>query len=85
MGILPLQYKDGDTAGSLGLDARETFSVTGVSDDLAPHTDLEVKATTDEGSVTSFTVECRIDSDVEVDYFRNGGVLQMVLRRMLKA
>jgi aconitate hydratase len=83
MGILPLQYKDGDTAESLGLDGRETYSVTGVSDGLAPHTDLEVKATTDDGSEVSFTVECRIDSDVEVDYYRNGGVLQMVLRRML--
>ena len=85
MGILPLQYKGGDTADSLGLDGRETYSVTGVSDGLAPHADLEVKATTDDGGEVSFTVECRIDSDVEVDYYRNGGVLQMVLRRMLEA
>ncbi len=85
MGILPLQYKGGDTADSLGLDGREIYSVTGVSDGLAPHADLEVKATTDDGGEVSFTVECRIDSDVEVDYYRNGGVLQMVLRRMLEA
>ena len=85
MGILPLQYKGGDTAGSLGLDGRETYTITGVSEGLTPHTDLEVKATTDDGSEIAFTVECRIDSDVEVEYYRNGGVLQMVLRRMLQA
>ena len=85
MGILPLQYKDGDTAGSLGLDGRETYTITGVSEGVTPHTDLQVKATTDDGSEIEFTVECRIDSDVEVEYYRNGGVLQMVLRRMLQA
>ena len=84
MGILPLQYKDGDTAGSLGLDGREIYNISGVSEGLTPHSDLEVKATADDGSEITFTVECRIDSDVEVEYFRNGGVLQMVLRRMLK-
>jgi aconitate hydratase len=85
MGILPLQYKDGDTAGSLGLDGRETYTITGVSEGVTPHTDLQVTATTDDGSKIEFTVECRIDSDVEVEYYRNGGVLQMVLRRMLQA
>jgi len=84
MGILPLQYKDGDTADSLGLDGKETFTITGVAEGLAPHSDLEVKATTDNGTDVAFSAECRIDSAVEMSYYTNGGVLQMVLRRMLQ-
>ena len=84
MGILPLQYKDGDTAESLGLDGKETYTITGVAEGLAPHSDVEVKATKDDGADVAFNAECRIDSAVEMSYYANGGVLQMVLRRMLQ-
>ena len=84
MGILPLQFINNESAESLGLSGEETFEITGISDGLEPHAELTVKATRDDGSGTEFVVECRIDSGVELDYYRNGGVLQMVLRRMLK-
>ena len=84
MGILPLQFINNESAESLGLSGEETFEITGISEGLEPHAELTVKATRDDGSATEFAVECRIDSGVELDYYRNGGVLQMVLRRMLK-
>jgi aconitate hydratase len=84
MGILPLQFTNGENASSLGLDGTETYDIAGPASGLAPHAVLEVVATSDEGKETRFEVECRIDSDVELDYYRHGGVLQMVLRRMLK-
>jgi aconitate hydratase len=84
MGILPLQFVDGATAESLGLTGRETFDVSRIADGLEPHAELTVVAHGDGGDVV-FQVEARVDSAVELDYYRNGGVLQMVLRRMLRA
>jgi aconitate hydratase len=83
MGVLPLQFTDGGSAESLGLDGTETYDIAGLADSLAPHAVLEVVAKKDGGAETRFEVECRIDSEVELDYYRHGGVLQMVLRRML--
>jgi aconitate hydratase len=83
MGILPLQFIGGDNAASLGLTGDETYDITGVQEGLEPHAELHVVAHPTEGSDIGFDVECRIDSDVELTYFRNGGVLQLVLRRML--
>ncbi|MFN2388905.1 MAG: aconitate hydratase AcnA [Actinomycetota bacterium] len=83
MGVLPLQLVDGASASSLGLTGRETFDVRGIADGLEPHAVLTVVATRDDRSTLPFDVECRIDSEVELDYYRHGGVLQMVLRRML--
>jgi aconitate hydratase len=83
MGILPLQFIGGDDAASIGLKGDETYDITGVKDGLEPHAELHVVAHSTNGSDISFDVECRIDSDVELTYFRNGGVLQLVLRRML--
>jgi len=85
MGVLPLQYVNGENAASLGLTGYETFSVAGVAAGLEPHAELEVTAASDDGTEKRFSVECRIDSEVELDYYRHGGVLQMVLRRMLAA
>ena len=82
MGVLPLQYINNENAESLGLDGSETYDITGVTE-LEPHAEIQVKATRDDGSAIEFAVEARIDSDVELDYFRHGGVLQLVLRRML--
>ncbi|HVF53037.1 MAG TPA: aconitate hydratase AcnA [Actinomycetota bacterium] len=83
MGILPLQFLPGESAVSLGLTGEEIFTIAGIAGGVEPHADLGVTARRADGTTTQFIVECRIDSDVEVEYYRNGGVLQMVLRRML--
>jgi aconitate hydratase len=83
MGVLPLQFLPGENVATLGLTGTETYDITGISDGLEPHKELTVIARADDGSEKTFGVECRIDSEVELDYYRNGGVLQFVLRRML--
>jgi len=83
MGVLPLQYKDGATAASLGLKGQETFTVTGLGDDLKPGQDATVTATAEGGKETTFKATVRIDTPVEIDYYKNGGILQTVLRSML--
>ena len=85
MGVLPLQFKDGESRDSLGLTGREIFDIRGLSDELQPRQEIGVVATDpDSGKKTEFAVLCRIDTPVEVVYYRNGGVLQTVLRSMLK-
>jgi len=81
MGVLPLTYKAGETATSLGLDGTETFEIE-IDDDLKPRQDVYVKATKHDGTVIGFNVTCRADTPVEVVYFRNGGILHTVLRKM---
>ncbi|CAN5636290.1 aconitate hydratase AcnA [soil metagenome] len=83
MGVLPVQFMPDENAASLGLDGHETYDIRGIADDLEPHAELTVVARSDDGEDQEFSVECRIDSKVELDYYLNGGVLQMVLRRML--
>ncbi|MFN0095737.1 MAG: aconitate hydratase AcnA [Dehalococcoidia bacterium] len=84
MGILPLQYLPGENRESLGLTGRETYDISGVADELKPHKRMTVKATDDDGAVTTFEAICRIDTPVEIDYYRNGGILQYVLRQLLR-
>ncbi|OCS88737.1 aconitate hydratase AcnA [Caryophanon tenue] len=79
MGVLPLQYLNGESADSLGLKGDETISVN-LTDDVKPRDILTVTAVSPEGKETKFDVLARFDSEVEVDYYRNGGILQMVLR-----
>jgi len=81
MGVLPLQFKDGDSPSSLGLKGDETFSVA-VGDDLEPLADVAVTITTPGGESRTFATTARIDTPVEVDYYRNGGILHTVLRRL---
>ncbi len=84
MGVLPLEFLDGASAGSLGLTGRELFSIEGLDDGLRPRATLYVRATGDNGAeVARFPVRVRIDTDTEVDYYRHGGILHMVLRHML--
>lgn len=83
MGALPLQFKAGDTADSLGLVGDEVFHVQ-IDDNLKPRQDVEVTAKRADGSEFKFLTVCRIDTPVEVDYYRNGGILQTVLRNFLK-
>ena len=82
MGVLPLQYAQGESAESLGLTGHESFDIAGLSG-LEPGKQLTVKVTSDEGEEKEFEVKARVDSPVEVEYLRNGGILQTVLRQML--
>jgi aconitate hydratase len=84
MGVLPLEYQDGASAQSLGLTGAETFDVTGVTDGLTPGCTIEVTARAEDGTETKFTTRARLDSDVDVEYYLNGGILQTVLRKMAR-
>ncbi|MGH2533388.1 MAG: aconitate hydratase [Thermomicrobiales bacterium] len=84
MGVLPLQYLPGQNAATLGLTGHETFAIGGIADGLDPKEQLKVTATGDDGATTDFTVVARIDSPVEIEYYRHGGILQMVLRRLAR-
>jgi aconitate hydratase len=83
MGVLPLQFPDGVTAQTLGLTGSEVFDVLGLSDDIAPRQDVTLRITRKDGSVVDQTVKLRIDTPIEVDYFRHGGILPFVLRQLL--
>ncbi len=82
MGILPLQFKDGQNAQSLGLDGSEVFNIEGYDNNLKPRTDIKVTATKEDGSVITFTTMNRVDTPVEVVYLKNGGILHTVLRKL---
>jgi len=83
MGVLPLQFKPGQSAESLGLTGHETYTIH-VDDDLQPLQDVRVDITDAGGKTRTITMTCRVDTPVEVDYYRNGGILQTVLRSFLK-
>jgi aconitate hydratase len=83
MGVLPLQYKKGQTRSTLGLTGEETFDIL-VTNEIKPLQDVMVRATSAGGEEIEFTTICRIDTPVEIDYYRNGGILHTVLRNMLK-
>jgi aconitate hydratase len=81
MGVLPLTYAPGETAETLGLDGTETFDFE-VGEALAPRQPVAVRATRTDGTAVEFVATCRVDTPVEVEYYRNGGILHTVLRRM---
>ncbi len=83
MGVLPLQFKPGDNPQTLGLDGTETFSTVNLSEDVKPGQIVKVKVEHSDGRVNTFETICRIDTPVEVDYYRNGGILHTVLRQFL--
>jgi aconitate hydratase A / 2-methylisocitrate dehydratase len=82
MGILPLQYLPGESASTLGLTGRERFTIDGISDGLQPRQDVGVTATSEDGRELRFRAIARLDGEIDAVYFRNGGVLQTVLRRL---
>jgi len=87
MGILPLQFQPGESAASLGLSGRETYSIEGIAAGLQPRGELTVVAISDPadgGRERRFTVRCRLDGQIELDYYRNGGILPTVLRRLAR-
>lgn len=83
MGVLPLQFKDGDSAMSLGLTGSELFTIRGISDGIEPGQNARVTVTRDDGSQMTFDTVVRIDAPAEVEYFRHGGILQMVQRQLM--
>ena len=84
MGILPLRFRDGETAASLKLAGRERFDIVGL-ERLSPGGEIRVRATADDGTVNEFTAVVRIDTPEELVAFRHGGILPYVLRQLLKA
>jgi aconitate hydratase len=81
MGVLPLQFKDGETRETLKLSSDDTFSIKGLAD-LTPGQDIEIEATRADGTSFTFTALCRIDTANEMEYYRNGGILHYVLRKL---
>ena len=84
MGVLPLQFKEGESVTALRLTGRETFRVSGVADGVDVHESLAVTAEREDGSTVAFEAIARLDSDVDVEYYRNAGILHTVLRRMAR-
>ena len=85
MGVLPLVFRTGDSAASLGLSGEESFEVTGIAGGLAPRSDVWVRATAADGSTTEFSATARIDTPEELHYYRHGGILPYVLRQLAAA
>ena len=81
MGVLPLQFKNGDTRETLGLTADDSFSIKGLAA-LTPGKDVEIEVTRGDGTTFTFTALCRIDTANEMEYYRNGGILHYVLRKL---
>jgi aconitate hydratase len=84
MGVLPLEFTNGETRQSLGLTGFETFDVEGLDATLAPHSTLTVRTRAADGSTKSFKVLCRIDTPEELNYYTNGGILPYVLRSLAR-
>jgi aconitate hydratase len=83
MGVLPLQFQEGTTAQSLGLDGSETFSITGLSDSTKPGQQVTLEIESKDGQKRSVPMKLRIDTPIEIDYYRHGGILPFVLRQLL--
>ena len=84
MGILPLEFKNGESVESLGLKGDEVFDLSNLNDQLKPRQEIKMVATAPGGGKKEFSALVRIDTPVEIDYYRNGGILQTVLRKLLK-
>jgi aconitate hydratase len=84
MGVLPLQFKVGESRQSLGLTGLETFNIGGIAAGLRPGQTLSVHGRRTDGSEFTFDVICRIDTPIEVEYYRHGGILPYVLRLLLE-
>jgi aconitate hydratase len=86
MGVLPLVFKPGQSAESLGLSGREVLDIAGIAGgELTPRQELKVEVTRPDGTRARFPVTCRLDTAVEINYYRNGGILQTVLRKMMRS
>lgn len=84
MGVLPLQFADGTNASSLGKNGTETFKTTGLCNEVKPGQRIIIQATRNDGSSFDFEVIVRLDSVVDIEYYRNGGIMQKVVRELMK-
>ena len=84
MGVLPLEFVEGQNADTLGLDGTEAFTITGIEEGLTPGKSLQVSAVKSDGSTIDFEVKARLDSAIEIEYYLNGGILHYVLRQFVK-
>ena len=84
MGVLPLQFLPGESRGSLGLTGKETYAIEGLAEGLAPGKRVTVRARADDGAEKSFQAVVRIDSSLELEQYRNGGILPYIFRKMLR-
>ena len=82
MGVLPLQFMPGESVDSLGLTGHETFTIEGLNDDLQPQSEVAVRAVRPDGEEILFHTIARLNTAIEVEYYRNGGILQTVLRKL---
>ena len=85
MGVLPLQFAEGDSAKTLGIDGSETFELLGLNDDIKPMSDVTLVIHRADGTSTEVALRSRIDTAIEVDYVKHGGILPFVLRQLLSA
>jgi aconitate hydratase len=83
MGVLPLQFHEGVSAQTLGLNGTEVFDLVGLDDKLRPQQELTLQITRADGKVEKVPVRCRIDTPIEIDYYRHGGILPYVLRQII--
>ncbi len=83
MGVLPLQFKPGENASSLGLTGRESFAVVGIAEGLTPRSEVNVRATATDGATREFAAAVRIDTPEELGYYQHGGILPYVLRQLV--
>jgi aconitate hydratase len=83
MGVLPLQFVDGTSAQSLGLDGSEIFAIAGLSDSIEPGENVTLEIEHADGKRNSVPVRLRIDTPIEIDYYKHGGILPFVLRQLL--
>ena len=83
MGVLPLQFREGASALTLKLDGTETYDLAGLGPNLKPRQDLTLSIARADGSVENIHVRCRIDTPIEIDYYRHGGILPYVLRQLV--
>lgn len=81
---MPLEFIPGQNAVTLGLTGQETFTITGIERELKPGKTIQVSALRETGEILEFEVKARLDSDIEIAYYQNGGILQYVLRGFLK-
>jgi aconitate hydratase len=84
MGVLPLQFLPGESADSLGLSGSEVYHILGLSEDIQPNSQVSVRAERADGEAVNFTAIARLNTAIEVEYYRNGGILHTVLRNMLR-
>ena len=84
LGVLPLQYKTGETAESFGLTGKETFTLKGIAENIKPLKEIQITALDDYGREINFSVIARLDSLIEIEYYGSGGILQYVLRQFLE-